>query len=399
MHAPRCSLTALGACSIGRLRAHAAAGTDEICASRRAEPPAAGAMDRGGQPARCRCGDRWLASFNDPQLDALVQEALAYNADLRIAAARVEQAAGVPQKSAGSSLYPQVNLLGARRRQDGRRRSGLQGVGIFANWELDLWGRVRAGRAAADAQYVSTALDAEYARQSIVALVAKGWFLATEARMQKALADDAMRARPSSSRRSRRIACASASATSTTSRIAQANLADLRDSAAQASTSPTSRRCARSRCWSAAIPRPPWRCRRELPALPGAVPAGMPSELLERRPDVVAAERRVAAAFYRADEAKAARLPRISLTGTGSIDHQRALRAPGADRQPVWSAGAVPDGAASSSAASCRRRSRSAPRSRSRPSPSTARTGARAFSEVENALVGRLRTRRDARRS
>ena len=50
-----------------------------------------------------------------------------------------------------------------------------------------------------------------------------------------------------------------------------------------------------------------------LPAWPGEVPVGLPSELLERRPDVIAAERRVAAAFYRVEEAKAARLPRITL--------------------------------------------------------------------------------------
>jgi len=53
--------------------------------------------------------------------------------------------------------------------------------------------------------------------------------------------------------------------------------------------------------------------RRDLPSLPGAVPAGLPLQMLERRPDMVAAERRVAAAFNRVGEAKAARLPRIVL--------------------------------------------------------------------------------------
>jgi outer membrane protein TolC len=76
-----------------------------------------------------------------------------------------------------------------------------------------------------------------------------------------------------------------------------------------------------------------------LPGQPDAVPAGLPSELLERRPDVIAAERRVAAAFNRVHEAKAARLPAISLTtGVSSISSDLFLLK---ERDnPVWSAGA-----------------------------------------------------------
>src|SRR5262245_61702669 len=136
--------------------------------------------------------DGWLASFRDAQLDALVREAIANNADLRIAAARVEQSAAYA-KLAGATLYPQVQILargGGKLSGDG---SGLQGVGLFASWELDLWGRVRSEREASHYQYESTVLDEAYAKQSIAAQAAKGWFLATEARMQKALAEEMAR--------------------------------------------------------------------------------------------------------------------------------------------------------------------------------------------------------------
>jgi outer membrane protein TolC len=134
----------------------------------------------------------WLASFQDPQLEALVQEALLHNPDLQVAAARVQQAAAYV-KLAGATLYPQVNLLARGGGTMSGDSSGLEGVGVFANWELDLWGRVRAGREAAQLQYVSVALEAEYAAQSLAAMVAKSWFLATEARLQKAAAEEVVR--------------------------------------------------------------------------------------------------------------------------------------------------------------------------------------------------------------
>src|SRR5262245_28745282 len=130
----------------------------------------------------------WLATFNDPRLEALVREALEFNPDLRIAAARIDQAAAYA-KLAGAKLYPQVNLLARGGGKMSGDASGVEGVGIFASWELDLWGRVRSGREAARLQYASAELDTEYARQSIAATVAKSWFLATEARLQKALAE------------------------------------------------------------------------------------------------------------------------------------------------------------------------------------------------------------------
>ena len=132
-------------------------------------------------------------AFHDDQLTAAVAEAIAHNADLRVGAARVEQAQ-LYAKLAGAKLYPSVDVLargGGKLSGDG---SGLQGGVLSATWELDLWGRVRYGRAASAAQAASAEADFEYARQSIAALVAKSWFLATEAGLQIEAARETIRA-------------------------------------------------------------------------------------------------------------------------------------------------------------------------------------------------------------
>ena len=137
--------------------------------------------------------DNWLAGFRDDQLTAAVAEAIAHNADLRVGAARVEQAL-LHAKLAGAKLWPSVDVLargGGKLSGDG---SGLQGGVLSATWELDLWGRVRYGRAASAAQAASAQADFEYARQSIAALVAKSWFLAIEAGLQIEAARETIRA-------------------------------------------------------------------------------------------------------------------------------------------------------------------------------------------------------------
>src|SRR4029453_2448520 len=124
--------------------------------------------------ARGPVADSWLASLNEPQLDALIGEALAYNVDLRLAAARVDVAAAY-FAGAKSPLWPQVNLVARGGGKMSGDSSGLSGVGLFAAWEIDLWGRVRSAARSSELQYDSALLDAEYARQSIAALTAKGW--------------------------------------------------------------------------------------------------------------------------------------------------------------------------------------------------------------------------------
>ena len=103
--------------------------------------------------------DRWLATFDDLALTSLVTEAQSYNADLAIAAARVEQAAGYVGVASGA-LYPWVNLAGTYSGASGGG-GGLNAVFLNASLELDVWGRLRYATAAAEAQ--SAAVQADYA--------------------------------------------------------------------------------------------------------------------------------------------------------------------------------------------------------------------------------------------
>jgi len=335
--------------------------------------------EKGGAAAPVVNG--WLAEFKDPRLDELVREAVANNPDLRVAAARVEQAAGYA-RLAGATLYPQVNLLARGGGAMSGDSSGLEGVGVFATWELDLWGRVRAGREAAELQYLSAALDADYARQSIAALVAKSWFLATEARLQMALAEDMTRSAE------RLVVLAQdrlqiGKGDEYDLALARANVQTFRDSARQLDFA--YRQALRSletligRYPAAAVEVPP-----QLAAKPAPVPVGMPSELLERRPDVVAAERRVAAAFYRTEEAKAARLPTISLTASVTSISSDLFVLKDRDN-PIWSAGAsllapIYQGGALKTQVEIRTAEQKIAVAE------YGRVGARAFGEVENAL-------------
>ena len=256
----------------------------------------------------------WLVSFADPQLEALATEALAYNSDLRAAAARVEQAAGYV-KMAGAQLSPNLTAIG----KTGSKSGGDGGLDIgllSVSWELDVWGRIRAGRGATVEQYASAEYDYVFARQSLAALVAKSWYAATEARLQRELGEEratAARDLVKLAQDRQRIGAGDARDVA----IAQANLHIAQDSVRQLdqsyATAVRALELLLGRYPAAEI-----QVRRDLPAALPPVPVGLPSELLERRPDVIAAERRVAAAFYRVEEAKAARLPSIRLTAGAS---------------------------------------------------------------------------------
>ncbi len=279
--------------------------------------------------------DDWLATFSDAQLEGLVAEAIQYNGDLRAAAARAERAAAFV-RAAGGELWPAVTALGRGGGEMSGDGSGLEGWLVSASWELDLWGRVRYSKRSAEEQYASTEADFVFARQSLAALVAKAWFLATEASLQRELltsaVDSAAKLLELADKRlqvgiGNELDVASARVTLQTYRDSLRQVQLAREQSLRALE------LLIGRYPGAEIAVPP-----EFRELASEVPAGLPSELLERRPDIIAAEKRVAAAFSRVKEAQAARLPSISITGSVS-DLTSELFVLEDREKPVWSAG------------------------------------------------------------
>ena len=280
----------------------------------------------------------WLTTFKDPQLDALVAEALAHNPDLKVAASRLNRAAAYVGV-ARAALYPQVGVKGRGSLKLGSDlESGLNGIVLGASWELDLWGRVRYERDAALESLAAIQSDYVWARHSLAAATANSWFLATETLLQKRAAAE--------------MVADAQSLLVLAKKRAQVGAGDERDvAAAEASISAYQDKLLKLslahgnalRALEVLLGRYPGadlEPRMDLPAFPGPIPAGIPLNVLERRPDLFASERRVAEAFNRVGESKAARLPRIRLTASGGTVDSNILELAPDFSNPFGSIGA-----------------------------------------------------------
>jgi outer membrane protein, multidrug efflux system len=264
----------------------------------------------------------------DPTLAALIEEALDANLNLAAAAARVERAAA-QARIVGADLAPQAALVldSGRRRQNffGLPIPGAgdqilstttttHGVGLNVSWEADLWGRLRSGRSAAQAEAEASAGDLDAARLSIAAQTTKAWVATLEAREQLELAEITWRNRQQTAERiGRRFDAGLAPAVEL--RLAQSNaaLAAARLNSRQRQLDGTRRQLELilGRYPSGQI-EPAAQLPDDLPQLP----AGVPGVILSRRADLVAAERRLRAADHRVAQARAALYPQIRLTGS-----------------------------------------------------------------------------------
>lgn len=246
----------------------------------------------------------WIAQFQDPELDALVAEAIANNRDLMAASARVDQTNAVARMN-GSSMYPSVALQGVVGQTD------TQIVSLGASWEIDFWGRVRYEARAAKSEYQASQSDYRWAEQSLAAAVANTWFSLIELSQIINLTEQTITAQENLLRIAKqRVKTGISPATDISE--SESTLRGLRVDLAALQLARTQTTQAME-VLLGRYPADALRTERQLPVLM-PVAADPPASLLERRPDLVAAEQRVAAAFDLQRAADAARLPKISLS-------------------------------------------------------------------------------------
>ena len=269
----------------------------------------AGAAEPGGAVAAATA---WRDYFTDPQLQALIVQALEHNRDLRTAALRVQEARaayGIQSAELSPSVGAQANMDRARTPADlsltGRPMVASQyqvGLGM-ASWEIDFWGRVQSLRDAA--------LDA--VTVSLIAQVAGGYLALRELDERLALAEQSSASREESLRISRRrVEVGSDSRLHLTQM--QTLLTQAQALVAQLSLERARQAHALGQLVGTGVALAPAAGRLAEQQMP-RLAAGLPSDLLAQRPDIVAAEHQLRAAHAQIGAARAAFFPSISLTG------------------------------------------------------------------------------------
>jgi len=257
---------------------------------------------------------RWWGAFNDPVLDTLVSQVEVSNQSLKAAEARYREARAAVA-SARSGLFPIItdNASATRARGVPNRFS----VSLGANWEIDVWGRIRRLVEAARAGEEASAADLEAAKLSLQAELATNYFQLRVTDAQIDLLADTVaafqRSYDMTQNRYRAGVAARVDVVQAETQLlsAQAQAIDLKSTRAQLEHA-IAILIGRA---PASFELGPTKFQVRIPE----VPPGVPSTLLERRPDIAGAERRMAAANARIGVAEAAYFPALSLTGSAGF--------------------------------------------------------------------------------
>ncbi len=288
------------------------------------------------QAAADLANTRWWQQFNDPVLDELLEAAVRGNLDLMQATAKVSQYLGALD-TARSQQYPQLGAgFDAGAQRGGGTVTESYQAALNATWELDLWGKLRRSNEAALAQLVGTEAGRRGVLVSLVANVAGGYITLRGLDRQLEIARDTEQVYAESLKLFQlRFKYG------TISQLELSQAESQYESARQTVPSYESLIRQQENLLSLLLGRAPGAIPRGKPLdklVPPGIPAGLPSTLLERRPDIMEAEQALIAANARIGVARAAWFPSLNLTGalgTASSDIG-SLFTPGAY---VWSAG------------------------------------------------------------
>jgi multidrug efflux system outer membrane protein len=291
----------------------------------------------------------WWELFEDPQLQELIRIALEENQDLGIAAARVEEFRAVLGVTRADQ-FPTVDITATGAQTEGSDNVFPGSVPGFGNdkvenyrlsadvfWELDLFGRLRRSTEAARAQLLATEEAQRSITISLVASVASSYMLLRDRDAQLEIA------RRTESTRTDSLGIIQARFDKGTVPKLDVNQAEIELAVASAAVAAAERAVTQTEnALAVLLGRNPGAIPRglalEQQTLPPGIPSGLPSELLQRRPDVLASEAELAAQTARIGIAQAARWPSLSLTGALGFesDDLSTLTDSGSD---FWSAG------------------------------------------------------------
>lgn len=262
--------------------------------------------------------DGWLDSFQVPALSSFVEEVLQNSPDYQATAFRM-QAASHNIQVAGADLLPSLgaNFNASRTRVSNPDQTGNSlSLGLSARWEADVWGRLTDRKRSAASSYDVARYDYLGARLSLAARVSQAWFDVVEAEAQYDLARRTVVSYEGTVRivrnRFNRGLSSGLDLRLTLSNLeaARASLSNRKNLRSQ---SKRSLEILAGRYPSASL-----KTTSILPDMITSVPAGLPSDLLDRRPDLQAAKARLMVAGYSSDVAKKALLPKFTLTASGS---------------------------------------------------------------------------------
>ncbi len=261
----------------------------------------------------------WWRIFNDPTLDGLEEQVAISNQDIKSAVARFRQARALVQATR-AGYFPQITADASLDRSRGsstHKTSTTQLLGVDASWELDVWGRVRRGVEAGQAGAQAGAADLESVRLSAQAELAADYFQLRTTDAQKKLLHETVSSYRNYLDLTKNRYKAGVAALSdvlqaeTQLKGAQAQAIDLGVQRSQLEHA-IALLIGKIPAELSLPPAP-------LDASPPPIPPVMASELLERRPDIAAAERRVAAANAKIGVAEVAYFPAITLSSTAGF--------------------------------------------------------------------------------